>query len=55
MRINRFQTNVINLKRRRFVRKYKALFGLLTRVKMFLKNKFKKPNVRKYYKKTINH
>ena len=55
MKNNEFQTNVINLKKKRTARKYKALFSLLTRVKMFFKNKFNKPDVGKYYKKTINH
>jgi hypothetical protein len=55
MRNNGFKTNVINLKRRRLARKYKALFSLLSRVRMFFNNKFNKPNVGKYYKKTINH
>jgi alpha-ketoglutarate-dependent taurine dioxygenase len=55
MRNNGFETNVINLKKKRLIRKYKALFSLLTRVKMIFNHKVKKPDVGKYYKKTINH
>ncbi len=55
MRNDGFETNVINLKKRRFIRRYKALFSLLTRVKTFFNHKVNKPDVGKYYKKTINH
>lgn len=55
MRNKGIKTKVINLKRRKLARKYKALFGMFTNVKIFFSKKFKKPNIRKIYKKTINH
>lgn len=55
MRNKMSEANVINLKKRRYAKKYKAIFSLLTRIKMFLKNKGNKPNILKNYKKTINH
>jgi hypothetical protein len=55
MRNKGFETNVINLKKKRLARRCKALFGMLTSVKMFFIHKFSKPSIRKNYKKTINH
>lgn len=55
MRNKNPQTIVINLKKRRNAKKYKALYNLLTRVKMFFAKKCNKPNILKNYKKTINH
>lgn len=55
MRNRGFETNVINLKKKRLTRRYKALFGMLTKVKMFFIHKLSKPSVGKSYKKTINH
>lgn len=55
MRNRRLETNVINLKKRKIAKKYKALFCLLTKIKMFFKSKCDKPNILKNYKKTINH
>lgn len=55
MRNKRFETKVINLKRRKLVRKYKALFDILTRIKICFARRFKRPGTVKNYKKTINH
>lgn len=55
MRNKGFQSNVINFNKRRYEKKYKALFGLLTKIKILFDNKFKRSNISKNYRKTINH
>lgn len=55
MRNRGVETKVINLKRRKLVKKYKALFDMFTNVKIFFKNRLKKPSIGKMYRKTINH
>lgn len=49
------ETKVISLKRKKLARKYKALFDIITRVKIFFIKRFKKPVTMRNYRKTINH
>jgi hypothetical protein len=50
-----YDTKVINLRRKRLVRKYKALFELYDRVVQFFHMSRNKALKSKNYKKTINH
>lgn len=55
MRNRKSKTNVVNLKKKRLEKKYKALFRFLTNIKTCIKSRCSEPNILKNYEKTMNH
>lgn len=49
------KSKVISLRGRKYLKKYKALYTIVTKVKLFFSKKTVKPSVGISFKKTINH